>query len=101
MTCSPTWSTSDRRKTRQEMFQRRTIKTSMCSVHETGESCRQPLIVIDPPSPFLQKKIGEPSKLEPDVRRQGTNERPHIRGPVPCRDTKCLTTSWSDPETVE
>jgi len=39
--------------------------------------------------------------MKSDVGRQGTNEHPQIRGPVPCRDTESLTTSWSYPETVE
>jgi hypothetical protein len=39
--------------------------------------------------------------MTPDVGRQGTSERPHIIRPVPCRDIESLTTSWSDPETVE
>jgi hypothetical protein len=33
-----------------------TINTSIWSFHETRGSCRQTLIVIDPPYPFLHKK---------------------------------------------
>ena len=39
--------------------------------------------------------------MTPDVGRQGTSERPHISGPVPCSDTEYLTALWRYPEIVE
>ena len=77
MTCSPTWSTSDRSKTRQAMFHRRTRNTFMWSFMTPGDhvanNCECSLL----PLPFSIQHIGEPSNLTPDVGRQGTSDRPN------------------------